>query len=231
VALGRVAERQGDFPRAMATYRAALERDRSRADACLRLAVLHDSQGKFTESAGWYRRALELAPGDPDVFCDMGYSLYLQRRWAEAEMNLKQALAVNPDHARARNNLGLVLAHDGRANEALDQFLRAGNTRAEAHNNLAFALSVEGRWAEARRQYELALAADPASPVARDRLRELDAVVAKAAPRRPTAQDDRLVRASATATAAGASAGSRTPPGQPVPPGIATATAGPQKNP
>src|SRR5262245_4140986 len=70
VALGRVAERQGDFPRAMATYRAALERDRSRADACLRLAVLHDSQGQFNEAARWYRRALELAPGDPDVFCD-----------------------------------------------------------------------------------------------------------------------------------------------------------------
>src|SRR4051812_10367624 len=59
IALGRAAEQRGEFGEAMAAYRAALERDRRRADACVRLAVIHDRQGEFGESAGWYRRALE----------------------------------------------------------------------------------------------------------------------------------------------------------------------------
>src|SRR5262249_51155381 len=70
VALGRTAEARGDFQQAMAAYRAALDRDRRRADACLRLAILHDRQGQFAESADLYGRALALAPGDPDIFCD-----------------------------------------------------------------------------------------------------------------------------------------------------------------
>ena len=82
----------------MAAYGEAVERDGSRADAYARMAVLHDKQGKFRESAELYRKALSGAPGDPDIFCDMGYSFYLQRRWAEAEMNLRQAIALNREH-------------------------------------------------------------------------------------------------------------------------------------
>ena len=40
-------------------------------------------------------KALKLSPGSPDIYCDMGYSLYLQRRSAEAEMNLRQAIALD----------------------------------------------------------------------------------------------------------------------------------------
>src|SRR5262245_15413446 len=76
IALGRAAERQGDLGRAAAAYREALKRDHRRADAYVRLAILHDQQGQFRESAELYREALRRAPGEPDIFCDMGYSLY-----------------------------------------------------------------------------------------------------------------------------------------------------------
>src|SRR6056297_2045894 len=110
VALGRSLEGRGEFEASATAYEAALERDADRADALLRLAVLEDRQGRFDESADLYRRALEASPGDPEVFADRGYSLYLQRRWGEAEMNLRQAIALRPDDARAHNNLALVLA-------------------------------------------------------------------------------------------------------------------------
>ena len=77
ISMGRAAEQQGDLDQAMAAYRAALQRDQRRAEAYLRLAVLHDKQGKFRESADLYHKALTLKPGDPDIFCDMGYSFYL----------------------------------------------------------------------------------------------------------------------------------------------------------
>src|SRR5581483_4349081 len=129
-----------------------------------------------------YRKALALRPGDPDIFCDVGYSFYLQRRWAEAEMNLRQAIALRPNHARAHNNLGLLLARTGRDAESLAEFRRAGCAEAEARANVAFALSLEGNLPQAREQYRKALAADASSKTARAGLARLEAVLAKASP-------------------------------------------------
>jgi tetratricopeptide (TPR) repeat protein len=178
VALGRSLEKRGDREQALAAYGEAIKRDSGRGDAYVRLAILHDQQGKFNESAEYFRKALQASPGNPAIFCDMGYSLYLQRRWKEAEMNLQQALVLKPDLARAHNNLGLVLARTDRVEEALAHF-RKGGTESEAHLNLAFALTLERRWDDARDHYEKALAANPASEPAKNGLRELTAIVGK----------------------------------------------------
>jgi Flp pilus assembly protein TadD len=174
--MGRSLEKRGDADRAMSAYLEALKQDPSRADALTRLGVLYDGQGKFVSSRKAYEKALSAQPGSPDLYCDMGYSLYLQHRLAEAEMNLRQAVTLAPDHRRAHNNLGLVLAHAAREDEALAEFRRAGCTEADARSNLAFALTLEGRRPEARRQYEQALAADPSSAAVKKAIRELDAL-------------------------------------------------------
>jgi len=204
ISMGRVAEQQGDLDQAMAAYRAALDRDRRRADAYTRLAVLHDKQGKFRESADLYRKALALRPGDPDIFCDMGYSFYLQRRWAEAEMNLRQSLAVNPEHRRAHNNLALLLVRDNRLGDALAEFGKAGSDPVQAHMNLAFALTIDQRWESARAEYQRALALDPSSQLAKARLDEFNSLLAKrepaAAPAPDGARRDPALLTTATAT-------------------------------
>jgi tetratricopeptide (TPR) repeat protein len=198
ISLGRVAEKQGDLEQATAAYRAALTRDGRRADAYLRLAVLHDKEGKFRESAELYRKALSLRPGDPEIFCDMGYSYYLQRRWAESEQNLRQAIAIDPDHRRAHNNLALLLARNNRLEDALAEFRKSGSEPAQAHLNLAFALTMEQRWESAREHYQRALVLDPASQLAKDRLGQLNALVAKMESRRDvTRQDPHVLATSA----------------------------------
>lgn len=206
ISMGRVAEQRGDLDQAMAAYRAALDRDRRRADAYARLAVLHDKQGKFHESAELYRKALALRPGDPDIFCDMGYSFYLQRRWAEAEMNLRQSLAVNPEHRRAHNNLALLLVRDNRLGDALAEFGKAGSDPVQAHMNLAFALTIDQRWESARAEYQRALALDPSSQLAKARLDELNNLLAKREPAAVPAPDgarrDPALLTTATAAAA-----------------------------
>jgi Tfp pilus assembly protein PilF len=176
IAQGRSLEKQGELTQAAVAYREALKRDPNRADAYLRLAILHDKEGKFKESQEFYQLALKGMPGNPDIYCNVGYSLSLQERWAEAEMNLRQAVALAPEHSRAHNNLGLVLAHQGRAAEALAEFRRAGCTEAEGQVNLAYVLTLEKHWAEARQHYERALALDASSVAAQKGLQELDAV-------------------------------------------------------
>jgi tetratricopeptide (TPR) repeat protein len=94
-------------------------------------------------------------------------------------MNLRQALALQPDHARAHNNLGLVLARNGQGEAALAEFHKAGCSDAAARVNLAFALTLERNWSEARQQYVEASRVDPSSLAARNGQRELDRLIAR----------------------------------------------------
>jgi Flp pilus assembly protein TadD len=178
VALGQTLEKAGDTEKAVAAYLQAEKSDSKRPDAYWRLAVLYDRQGKFAESARQYRRAFELGPPNAELYCDLGYSMYLQRCWAEAEGNLQQAISMNSDLARAHNNLALVLARTDRPDEALRQFALGGANPADAHVNLALTLALDGHFDEARQHYRQALAANPSSTGARDGLRQLDRLMA-----------------------------------------------------
>jgi Tfp pilus assembly protein PilF len=180
VALGRSLEKSGALQEATTAYLEAIKLDPHRADACARLAVIHDLQAKFKESEAYHRKALAAQPENADLYCNYGYSLYLQRRWAEAEDNLRRAVALQADHRRAHNNLGLVLGHNGRAEEALTEFRKAGCREADAHINLAFVLTLEQSWPEARKHYEHALLKDPNAAQARKGLDELNTFAARA---------------------------------------------------
>lgn len=204
IALGRSMEQQDDFEGAIGAYKIAIQKDPRRADAYNRLAILHDRQGKFQQSAEYYQKALDLKPGDAELFADKGYSLYLQRRWAEAEMNLKQAVVLKPNLARAHNNLGLVLANNRRVEEALAEFKKSGLSDADAHVNVAFALALDNQTEEAREHYETALALNPSSESARLGLNDLNramvnvanATNVRAMAARPAAVDPSVATAS-----------------------------------
>jgi Tfp pilus assembly protein PilF len=176
VVRGRSLEQQGDLAQARSAYLEALKNDPTRADACDRLAVVSCRQNNPEESGKWWQEAQKTGKASADVHCNRGYGFYLQGRWEEAEQSLRQALADDPNHGRAHNNLGLVLAHHGRGDEALSEFRKAGCNKAEAHNNLAFALTLKGDWPAARAQYEEALALDPSFVQAREGLRRVKAL-------------------------------------------------------
>jgi Tfp pilus assembly protein PilF len=184
IGMGQSLEAQGDTNQAMTEYKEALAKDPKRADAYVRLAVLADGMAKFPEAMQWYQQALELQPDNPDILCDLGYSLYLQKDWKEAESNLRQAIALAPDHKRAHNNLGSILARMGLVDEALVEFRKGGCSPAGAHVNLAFVLTLEGRWPEARQQYEIALREEPSFVPAQKGLHELNVLIARAGPAR-----------------------------------------------
>lgn len=171
VAMGRTLEAGKQPNQAETAYLDALKNDSRRADAHARLAVLLDQRGEFQGSAEHFAAAARLAPNDPDIPCDQGYSLYLQRRWADAERKLHAAIALDSRHARSHMNLGLVLARQGDDRHALDEFARAGCDRADAQANLGLILASEGRFADAQTAYAAAIAAKPASAGARDGLR------------------------------------------------------------
>jgi len=178
--LARSLERQGDLNAALAAYQKAIEKDPRQATGYWRMAILQDRRGKAEESEALYREALKREPTNPDLLCDFGYSLYLQQRWAEAEELLRQAIKIQPKHARAHNHLGLILAQAEQSEAALAEFRKAGCDKAEAHNNLALVHTLNHRWEAARQHYQLALDANPDSEIALAGLENLESVVAKA---------------------------------------------------
>ena len=207
VSIGRTCETQGRFDEARAAYLDALRKNPRRADAEARLAILDDRKGDEAGADQHFARALKLRPKDPEILCDRGYSLYLRRRWADAEDSLKQAMAVDPAHPRSHANLALVLARQGDAPRALAEFGWAGCDPSDSRANLALILALEGHFEESSREYALALAAKPGSARAQEGLKAATLAlggrpdpktIANAAEVAPPIVDDALVRTSAS---------------------------------
>jgi Flp pilus assembly protein TadD len=165
LSLGRAYELQGQDAQATAEYRKAVNLNNRSVRAHWRLGVLADKRGEFAEAQVHYQAAIKLQPGNVEMLTDLGYSYYLSRQWVDSERTLREALARQADHPRARNNLGMALAMQSRYAEAMEQFRAVGNNAA-AHCNLGFALAMQQRQDEARRAYEVALAESPGMPVA-----------------------------------------------------------------
>ena len=96
---------------------------------------------------------------------------------AGAEQSFRRAVALDPNHFRARLSLGTLLAERGARREAIEQLTAAVRLRPElpdARFNLAKALAEEGRLPEALAQCDALLQVTPADRDAqalRDELR------------------------------------------------------------
>src|SRR5437870_3406433 len=80
--------------------------------------------------------------------------------WHDSERLWTHALATYPQTSMAQNNLGAVLADQGKLAEAIEHYQRALQIRpenVEAHNNLGLALARQGKMAEASDHYRQAL--------------------------------------------------------------------------
>jgi Flp pilus assembly protein TadD/ADP-heptose:LPS heptosyltransferase len=111
------------------------------------------AQAKRSELAEeQFRRALELAPDDPDALADLGYALTLKGDFKAAEATLRQALELAPDDVGARLNLGSVFLSIGQFEAAEAEYrsaLALDPTNAAATQNLRVLLGKMGRADEA----------------------------------------------------------------------------------
>jgi predicted O-linked N-acetylglucosamine transferase (SPINDLY family) len=118
------------------------------------------------------RSAFGKSPGvAPQV--ERALALRSAGRLADAERELREAVARDPGHAVAATNLGIVLLEQDRGAEGaafLMQALEADPACAAAHYNLANALRSARRREEAARHYAAAVELDAGFPYAREEL-------------------------------------------------------------
>jgi len=115
----------------------------------------------------WMRR---FAAGSCLAVWVLGLGVLTIRRnaaYQSEETIWRDTILKRPQNARAHSNLGVILAEQGRYDEAKQHYLeslKASPDYAHGHNNLGTILAKEGQYAEAIREYQRAGQLDPYFP-------------------------------------------------------------------
>lgn len=84
-------------------------------------AWLLAEKGELTEAEQAARKALEMAPGNPDVLDTLGTVLLKQKKYTEAQQQFAESLKLRPRHPEVTMNYAEALAAGGNKQEALKQ--------------------------------------------------------------------------------------------------------------
>jgi Flp pilus assembly protein TadD len=115
----------------------------------LLLGVTKDLSGEHQEAQAWYRRGLELAPGDAALTVDLALSLALSGDYPSA-IAVLQPIAIGPrGSAQERQTLALIQGLRGNTVEAA-RLNRIDLDDASAEHNLAYYATLRALSPEAR---------------------------------------------------------------------------------
>ena len=174
LAAGVELEQARQYPEARKHYEQLIRQWPARWEAYHHLGQVCDRQKRYAEAQENYQRAIRLAENrEPDLFNDLGYSFFLTGSMKKAENAIRKAVALRPSEPKYHNNLGLILGHQRRFDDAWKEFRLAGG-EADACYNLAFVKASLGDFAGAKECFHRALAIDPTHDQARRALRAFE---------------------------------------------------------
>ncbi len=171
VTQGHAAELKGNYASAMDFYTKALEQEPNSVPALLSTARLHVRQEQYSTAVEFYQRVINLGPS-ADLYAELADVQHKAGKIAEAQASIGQAIAMQPDVARYRNNLAGMLVSVGRSDEAVRQ-LETIFPPAVANYNVAYLHFMNKNMPAAQQHLQVALAADPNLKPARDLLSTL----------------------------------------------------------
>lgn len=122
-------------------------------------------EGRLNDALKHYRRAEEIEPYNAQVRYQHGLTLSSIPRWPEAEIQFRQALKIDPNHAGACQGLSHALRYQGHADEALRYALRAA--RLTQFQHLDILVTLADSYAAANRPQEAGKAASKALAASR----------------------------------------------------------------
>ncbi|MBF0213118.1 MAG: tetratricopeptide repeat protein [Magnetococcales bacterium] len=162
--LGVLLQNQERFQEAEGSYREAIRIRSDFVEAYNNLGMVLAKQERFDEAESCYCQAFALKPESGNAF-NRGNLHRARHRSAEAEAAYREALQLDPNHAEAYNNLGVLLQESNRIEEAGIAFreaLRLKPDYAGAWNNLG-GLNSQGaeNLEEAARCYQQAIHLQP----------------------------------------------------------------------
>jgi tetratricopeptide (TPR) repeat protein len=162
----------GDFAAAARDLREAVAIQGTNYEDLFQLGVSYFRLGRHAEARQALQRAAAIRPDDREAkrfLARVQYAEAIQaiqdRKFAEAERELREVVAALPDDAAAWYNLGLAQLFQEQWTEAESSFRRSlqlNSERWEVFERLAFVQERLGRYEESLRSYRRALELNPA---------------------------------------------------------------------
>ena len=106
---GEIYRKMGDLEKAVAYYQRSLGINADNLQALVKLGFCYQILGKFELSNRAYISAAHLLPGDADILNNIGYNYSRLGDSRRALEFFKNAIAKDPNFARAHTNLGMEL--------------------------------------------------------------------------------------------------------------------------
>ncbi|MGH8678617.1 MAG: tetratricopeptide repeat protein, partial [Burkholderiales bacterium] len=119
--LGTLYAEQGEFQKAEASFKTALELSPYFVAASVNLADVYRAQGRERDAETILRQALRTSPLSPDVHHALGLSLVRQHRMADALAELRKAATLGPQTARYRYVYAVALYGAGQRIKAIKE--------------------------------------------------------------------------------------------------------------
>ena len=142
----------GDLEGAIAAHEAALARDPSLAQAHENLISLYGRTRTWAKGEEHYNAVARLGAMTADASYDYGVLLAMQDKSEPAAQAYRQAIALNPQHARAHNNLGQILERQRQFDAAAAEYRQAVDSQPTlriARFNLGRMLVAQSRFDDA----------------------------------------------------------------------------------
>ena len=161
VRVARLNEQTGKPSEAAQNYRKALEIRPNYPGALLGYARLKDRTGDVAGAGRLYQQAAKAHPKEAAVFNNLGLFQARHRMLDQAADSLTQAVRLQPNVVKYRNNLATLLVEKGRYKDAF-MHLQVVHGEAVAYYNLGFLLEKKGQIHTAALHYAVAARKNPA---------------------------------------------------------------------
>jgi Flp pilus assembly protein TadD len=169
--LGLIAEREGDFKRAQASYEAVLEIDPRHRPSIVNLARIYCSNGDYPKAIALHERGLQMVEDAPDpaMINSLATTYRVAKKYSEAEATIQKILGQDANNLDAYKTLILVYYDQGRLR--LAELVAANAKRISDRdpgifNNLGMVYMGMGEPQLAAGEFRKALAIDPKFPLA-----------------------------------------------------------------
>jgi len=172
-AAGQLNETQGAPALAIEQYEMALKLDPKFSAALFRLGIVYSQLKQYPKSIDAWNRYIEVTNQAAAGYSNLGYCQELAGDAEAAEKSYQAGIERDASSEPCRVNYGLMLARQGRIEEAKEQF-GAVLSPAEAHYNIASVLQQQGKKDAARAEFKEAIKTDPKLIDAASRLAELE---------------------------------------------------------
>lgn len=150
----------GKLNAAVKKINAAMAIEPSDINVLRELAMVYDLMGKENLSEPLYQEIIEIAPDQAAGHNNMGLNYMVRGEYPEAVLSFLQALSLDKNNLRIKNNLASAYALNGNKENALKIF-KGTVGEAEAYNNVGYLLMTQGHFDEAERAFNKALQINP----------------------------------------------------------------------